>query len=253
MLLKKLIAWTLVSYLLFLLLAILHFASWRDHQREHRNPTPPDFRALTDIPTKKDAFFSYLRPLIAQNNAWLSRRRAEVLDLSNTWQTNGKLSHREHKQLEHLAKAFYVKKIEDTDSALMTLRLRVDQIPEALVLAQAANESAWGTSRFARTANNYFGHWCYKKGCGIVPKKRSTNDKHEVRKFDSVAESVQAYFMNINTHSGYRKLRSLRANLHKQNKPLTAKALIPGLINYSQRGEAYMEELDAMIRVNNLE
>jgi len=102
----------------------------------------------------------------------------------------------------------------------------VDTIPPSLALAQAANESAWGTSRFARQAHNYYGQWCFEKGCGIVPDRRDANKSHEVAAFDSPRESVARYLHNLNSNSAYKSLRDIRSRLKAANKPVTG--IAPG-------------------------
>lgn len=115
---------------------------------------------------------------------------------------------------------------------------------------QAANESAWGTSRFARIGLNFFGQWCYTKGCGMVPKRRNTGAAHEVAAFKSVRAAINSYFKNINTHPAYKDLRAIRENLRLEQKPILATELTHGLMSYSERGEAYIEELNTMISQN---
>jgi len=120
------------------------------------------------------------------------------------------------------------------------------------VLAQSANESAWGTSRFATKGNNFFGQWCFRKGCGLVPESRDTDADHEVRKFHDARESVFAYIDNLNSNAAYRKLRESRAKLRQEKAPITGLALVHGLIHYSQRGMAYVQEIEGLINYNKL-
>lgn len=132
------------------------------------------------------------------------------------------------------------------------LMRRVDVIPTSLVLAQAANESGWGTSRFAREGNNIFGQWCFDEGCGLVPNARGEDASHEVRAFASVDAAVRAYFRNLNTHPSYEDLRTLRASMRMQGLPLNSMVLARGLTRYSERGMDYVKELQDMIRINDL-
>ena len=132
------------------------------------------------------------------------------------------------------------------------LILRVDVIPVSLALAQAANESAWGTSRFALEGNNVFGQWCYKKGCGIVPAERRSGATHEVKSFTSVEQSVQAYILNINSHPSYRYLREVRAVMRERQGKLDPMGLAYGLDRYSERGNNYVDEVRNLIIQNNL-
>jgi Bax protein len=130
------------------------------------------------------------------------------------------------------------------------LKRRIDIIPEMMVLVQAANESGWGTSRFSRQGLNLFGQWCYSKGCGLVPNQRDDDGRHEVAQFDSVNASVKSYMRNINTHGAYLDLRLLREQKRLDNEDILARDLITGLSSYSERGEEYIDELRAMIRIN---
>lgn len=214
---------------------------------------PPNFSEITDIKTRKQAFFDYLTPIIEQKNQTILKNRAILEGMSADWMANQSLSHSQQLHLTRWLKRYKIKDEISTEEQLQELNVRMNIIPPALVLAQAANESAWGTSRFATDGNNYFGQWCFKKGCGIVPSGRSASAKHEVRRFKSPAGSVDAYFRNLNTHRAYKHLRKLRADLHQNNQPITGIALAEGLIRYSERGEEYVKELQTMIRSNQLE
>ncbi|MDQ6968132.1 MAG: glucosaminidase domain-containing protein, partial [Mariprofundaceae bacterium] len=123
-------------------------------------------------------------------------------------------------------------------------------VPVELALVQAANESAWGTSFFARRGNNYFGQWCFQKGCGIIPRRRRANAKHEVKYFNNAVESVHAYMKNINTLDSYAALRKIRRQLRLRHIPIYAEVLTRGLKNYSERGVEYLKILRHMIRSN---
>lgn len=117
-------------------------------------------------------------------------------------------------------------------------------------MIQAANESAWGQSRFAQQGNNLFGQWCFSEGCGLVPSQRGSDADHEVRTFDSINDSVASYLHNLNTSHAYADLRDIRADLRANNQPFDALMLAEGLSQYSTRGEEYVEEIQMMIRSN---
>ncbi|MEY3016873.1 MAG: hypothetical protein RL336_8, partial [Pseudomonadota bacterium] len=142
---------------------------------------------------------------------------------------------------------------EDSPSdQIAVLWRRVDSVPPSLALAQAANESAYGTSRFAVEANNLYGQWCFRPGCGLVPNARLDEANHEVRKFATPVASVRSYMYNLNTNRAYAALRQVRSNLRHQNKTPTGLAMVETLMHYSSRGQDYVNELAAMIRHNKL-
>jgi len=116
------------------------------------------------------------------------------------------------------------------------------QLPYKLVMAVTALETGWGTSRFVKDANNYFGEWTWTKD-GIVPSNRSEGLTHKIRKFDDIESSIMGFYRNINTHPAYKTLRELRDTVEI----VTAEALLPGLLHYSERKEEYLALLQTVI------
>jgi len=215
----------------------------------------PDFSAIEPVPERKRRFFKMLLPMIEWRNQQLRLVREELKDLKASLRSQGELTGEQQKKLDRFQTQFRINSDnhDSTDDILEALLERADIIPVEMALAQAAAESGWGTSRFAVQANNLFGQWCYRKGCGLVPRARNEGATHEVQKFDSVNEAVATYFRNINTNHAYREVRQIRARLREQGKPITGLALVEGLHRYSSRGQAYIEELKELIRYNDLE
>jgi Bax protein len=213
--------------------------------------SPPDFREFEAGAERKQAFFSYFLPLIDERNDELLVLREELKELSDE---RDKLSFFERRQVAELASTYNVEDFSLNDPAVWnTLLRRIDVVPPSLALAQAANESAWGTSRFAREGNNFYGQWCFIEGCGVVPSAREDGANHEVAGFDSAKESVEGYMHNLNYHPAYKLLRSIRAGLREREESITGLEVVAGLESYSERGEAYIEELSSMIRFNSLD
>lgn len=210
----------------------------------------PDFSAIQDVSNKKRAFFNFLVPAIEQENARIEKLRLQVVAINNKLTSKQPLNKTESALIKSLTNKYKVSENLTILEKTKELIKRVDIVPAELVLVQAANESAWGTSRFARIGLNFFGMWCYKKGCGMVPNGRDTGLKHEVAAFESVDHAVQRYLHNINTNHAYRVLRNIRAQLHQQSIPLSAEILATGLLSYSERGTDYILELTEMLRHN---
>lgn len=217
----------------------------------------PDFKAFTDVKEKKAAFFNFMYPAVIAENSRITKERKFLESLVMKLDNDTDVSSKELERATELSTLYKETLIDSGITAdwVNAMLVKVDYIPAPLVLSQGANESAWGTSRFAREANNYFGQWCYTKGCGVVPSKRNEGAAHEVAKFDSSQGALHAYFMNVNRNNAYAELRIIRAKLHSSPEALTpeqeANALANGLIRYSERGEAYVEEIQAMIRHNS--
>ncbi|HSG52480.1 MAG TPA: glucosaminidase domain-containing protein [Rheinheimera sp.] len=210
----------------------------------------PDFNQFTNTTEKKRKFFSYLRPYVQRENARLRSLRQQLIEIQQKKQKKMRISLEEYAFLYSLYDEFRMEVAESDEAVLAELLLRVDVIPETLVLMQAANESAWGTSRFAVEGYNFFGQWCFKEGCGLVPLGRDEGQYHEVAKFDSPLASIKSYFYNLNTFHTYQPLRAIRAKLRAEGKPVRGEALAAGLGSYSERGEEYIAEISGMIRFN---
>jgi Bax protein len=136
--------------------------------------------------------------------------------------------------------------------SIEALLKRVDIIPPSLALAQAAEESGWGTSRFVREGNAVFGQWTYSNTGSLVPSRRDVGKKHRVRTFNSLLDSVRAYAHNLNTHRAYGKLRQLRNSLRLKGEPVEGLLLVDNIKSYSQRGEKYVKDIRNLIKGNNL-
>ncbi len=210
----------------------------------------PDFASIRDVKEKKKQFFAFIKPAILAENESILTLRNEVERLIAQLTLEQPFTEQEHTFVADLSKQYRVSKKFSLLRQLYELQLKVDVIPPALILVQAANESAWGTSRFARIGLNFFGVWCYKKGCGMVPSGRNVGAKHEVAAYSSVKQGVSRYLKNINTNSAYMVFRTIRGQLREQDQPLSPEILATGLIPYSERGTDYVLELTEMIRHN---
>lgn len=210
----------------------------------------PDFGAIYDVREKKKQFFGYLKPYVEAENNELLALRAKLLVIDEKIGLMEPLVEDDHIFLDQLVKAYRVKGVDTPMQKARELLSRVDIVPTSLVLVQAANESAWGTSRFARIGLNFFGLWCYKKGCGMVPGGRVSGGKHEVAAFKSVERSVKRYIYNINSHTPYSVFRTIRGQLRSQGQPLAPEILATGLLPYSERGVDYVTEIIDMLRHN---
>jgi Bax protein len=212
----------------------------------------PDFSNIKNISERKEVFFSYLSEQVRPINIMISKERSLLLKLSK----QSKLSAKDRIMINSIAKKYkeaVPQKDSNTRKLIDNLLIKVDQIPAALVLAQAANESAWGTSRFAKQANNYFGIWCFSKGCGLIPKSRGKDQGHEVRAFSTPQASVNYYMQLLNSSKLYKSFRTIRKDLRSTEKEITATKLTAGLGRYSERGTEYINDLVALIKFNKLD
>ena len=198
----------------------------------------PDFEKITDVKARKKAFFGYLLPEVQRQNS-------EIIELRNRIKDE-RMSDNKMTAL----KKYY--KFKD-DASIEDLLSSIDIVPTSLVLAQAAYESSWGRSRFAKYYHNYFGLWCFKKGCGVVPLRRDKKATHEVAKFASLSKGIAYYIRSINRNSAYETLRKIRKHKRDTQQPITGMGLAEGLENYAEIGYDYVETVQSIIKYNKLE
>ena len=203
---------------------------------------PKDIKTLGDTKKKRELFIKIILPLILnENNKILDDRKKLFKILGKNFNTVG--------ERVWLTRRFKEYKIEDKD--LSKLKMRMDIIPVSIALAQAANESGWGTSRFALEGNALFGQWTWSKK-GISPKNKDPDQSHKILQFQILKASVRAYKNNLNTHNAYKEFREARAKLRQDKKQIVGLDLTKYLSRYSAIGEKYVIILDDIIEKNSL-
>lgn len=209
------------------------------------SPTWKETSNKIPVKKKKEIFFRLLTPLILLSNEEISIERKRLL-----------LEGPDSPWTKKLALKYKVIKTEDapfSKAQFDELTKRVDIIPVSLALAQGAEESGWGTSRFASKGNALFGQWDFS-GNGMIPEQqRKELGNYGLARFDSPLDSVKGYMLNLNTSYAYEKLRTLRQDIRQKNEKVTGWELAKTLDKYSERGEAYIEGLHNMMRYNKLQ
>ena len=203
---------------------------------------PNEIKMIENTKKRKEFFIQIVLPLILKenNNIKIDRKRLfTIINKSNNTKREKKWLNKKYKQYG----------IPNKD--LSVLKIRMDEIPVSLAIAQAAKETGWGTSRFALEGNALFGQWTWS-GEGLKPKDSEKNEGHKVMKFNVLQASVRAYQRNLNTHSSYSDFRKIRAKLRDMGKPLDSLILADGLDKYAETGEKYVDVLRKIIKQNNL-
>jgi len=126
------------------------------------------------------------------------------------------------------------------------LLIAIKPHPPSITIAQAAIESAWGTSRIFTEANNTFGIRPFKQGEPRIAANNKRGDKVVwLRKYATIRESVADYYLVLGRATAYKEFRTLKMKTSDPH------MLVTKLENYSERKTGYVRELSAMIRYNN--
>jgi Bax protein len=214
------------------------------------------------VSQKKEIFYRFILPLIVHANGMVLARRERLFVMKAALEAGNVLPKADLQALRELAILLRIAKDDeaealtsDSDNLAIVLDeaiYKLDIIPAGLALGQAAYESGYGTSRFAVEGNALFGQWTFG-GKGLVPEQQRKNlGDHRIASYDWPFDSVRGYFINLMSHPAYEDFRRLRAKLRAEGKPVSSMVLADGLIKYSERGQAYVDTLKSIMRVNGL-
>ena len=203
---------------------------------------PNEIKKIVNIKKRKELFIQIILPLIIKENNNIKLDRKKLFGILN----KSKNTKAEKIWLKSKFKQYGV-----VNNDLSILKIRMDEIPVSIAIAQAAKETGWGTSRFAREGNALFGQWTWS-GEGIKPSEADNNTTHKVMKFKVLQASVRAYQRNLNTHPSYKDFRSARAELRDEERKLDSLTLSEHLDKYAETGKEYVKVLRQIINQNNL-
>ena len=199
---------------------------------------------------KKIAFIETVLPIIAFENQKISNERKKITEIKRYLQVEKTLIDGDIIYLNQIAKKYLLKsKNKHKIDLIDELLILVDVIPNSIVLAQAVNESGWGTSRFAKEHNALFGQYTYEENEGVIPFQREEGKKHLIKYFSSFNKSVESYFKNINTHYAYKKFRNIRSQINKKDLLINIKLLTQALDVYAE-DELYVDTINSIIDSN---
>jgi len=203
---------------------------------------PNEIKKIENTKKRKDFFIQIILPLVIKENNYIKLDRKKLFSILN----KSKNTKAEKVWLNLKFKQYGV-----VNNDLSTLKIRMDEVPVSMAIAQAAKETGWGTSRFAQEGNALFGQWTWS-GEGIKPSEADDDSTHKIMKFKVLQASVRAYQRNLNTHSSYKDFRVARAELRDDGKKLDSIILSKYLDKYAETGKEYVKALQQIIKQNNL-
>ena len=203
---------------------------------------PYEMKTINSTKIRKKLFIQIVLPIILEENNRIKLNRKKLFSILNK-------NHNSNSEKKWLNKKFKQYGVINKD--VSTLKMRMDEIPVSLAIAQAAKETGWGTSRFALDGNALFGQWTWS-GEGIKPAAANNDSKHKVMKFKILKASVRAYQRNLNTHKSYKQFRMARAELRDNDIELDSLILVNYLDKYAQTGKEYVKIIKQIIKQNVL-
>ena len=208
---------------------------------------PKDLRKVKVSDGRKEAFIGAMLPLVLMANEEILQLRRRIETLADKVDGAELLTAEEINWLTEVATLY------ETDPwDFEELLLRVDAVPVSLTLAQAIEESGWGTSRYARDGNALFGQRTWSGGPSMVARKDGKALEHRAAAFPDLMQSVRSYMHNLNTHPAYKKFRAERERQRDAGQLLDGGTLAGFLGRYAEN-EVYAQNLRRLIRHNDLD
>jgi Bax protein len=209
---------------------------------------PPDLSGIRAVERRKVMFIKTALPLILHVNELIQHDRQRIEALHALSVAGVAIEAEDTAWLKAKAGEYGLDGV-DFDALLR----RVDFVPPSLALAQSAEESGWGTSRFAVEGNALFGQRIWRDSDGIVPHRRAEGERFRVAAFDHLIDGVKSYARNLNSHAAYAAFRAARAAQRRSHGMLDGYELAGALSRYSERGAAYVRSIRTIIRANALD
>ena len=203
---------------------------------------PSEIKKIINTKKRKDFFIQIILPLVIKENNHIRLDRKKLFSILNKSKNT---------RVEKVWLNLKFKEYGVANKDLSTLKIRMDEIPASMTIAQAAKETGWGTSRFAQEGNALFGQWTWD-GEGIKPSEADNGSTHKVMKFKVLQASIRAYQRNLNTHPSYENFRIARAELRDEGKKLDSITLSRYLDKYAETGKEYIKVIHQIIKQNNL-
>ena len=177
---------------------------------------------------RQKVFIKALQPVIESENERITFVRRWIKDFDRGVYSTQPMA---REWLCDVAAAFRLPCPQQLNHQFMQMLLyRVDIVPDAWIIAQAARQSDWGHAWYVSEANNLFNQICYEQGCGVSESDFIDNAYHacdsdelvlpiinekEKRLFSSLHESVRTYLIDVNSLPSFKQLRAQRASCEK--------------------------------------
>lgn len=199
---------------------------------------------------KKKLFTSILLPIVLRANEIVLKERKSM-----------EVAFLQHNivKIKYFAERYKVNKLKEINFYNMSsmqiilikdeLLKKINRIPISMMLSQAAIESGWGSSRFAREGNALFGEWTWKNNSGLKPRD-NLNANFSVKSFKNISESVNSYMLNLNSHPAYKEMRNYRSLILKDGKSLVGSETANYLDKYAETGLKYVVKVTSLIKSN---
>lgn len=181
---------------------------------------PADFAQISDEKRRISLFIKILAPLAFRLNKSILKERKEISDMSADFSARKELTKEQNQRLEELAAKYDVfsrlKGWQRTSYLLRELLLRVDDLPPSFLIAAAALETNWGTSRIVREGNALYKQLSWHTEKGLKPQGETTDDTYRIKTYPDIYSSMEDFALRLNSGVSYAHMREFRRELRNR-------------------------------------
>ena len=189
---------------------------------------------------RKKKFIDMLLPSVLTASYGIKQNHQRLAAIQERKQEKKPISKKDSAFIQKQLKDWKADDIEELLSNKMITR------PNSIMLAQAAIETGWGSSRFFVQANNTFGVWSFNSNESRIRALGTRNGEPiYVRKYDNLSASIIDYYKVI-ARGPYDEYREAR---ERTDNPFV---LVEYLFRYSEMGQEYIDRLKTVMRKSNL-
>lgn len=208
---------------------------------------PVDFNKEKYDEIRPALFYEMMLPVILKANEALLAEREQVLALKKEFDVNKDLTTESMESLKKWIEKYDVKLSDDLDTLFNTLIPRVDGVTPTLLLTMAAEDSGFGTSRYAREYNAVFNQRDWN-GNGAVPdEKQKEGPQYRIKIFPSLYEAVLSQIHYLNTNGYFENYRIARAKYRRTDNLMRGYSVAHLLINFPYRPMKYPDIIKHLI------
>lgn len=208
---------------------------------------PEDFNREKYDEVRPALFYEMMLPVILKANETLAAERERLMRLKREFDDTGDLSAQSMDELREWVKRYDVKPSDDLDTLFNSLIPRVDGVTPTLLLTMAAQDSGFGTSRYAREYNAVFNQRDWD-GRGAVPDEaQKEGPQYRIKVFNSLYDAVISQIHYLNTNGYFENYRIAREKYRRSNNPMRGYSIAHLLINFPYKTFKYPDIIKHLI------
>lgn len=191
---------------------------------------PVDYAQITDEKKRNALFIKILAPLAFKINSEIMQERSDIQKIADDFEKDQDISDEQSRLLEEKALKYDIfsrlKGYQRHKYLISELLNKVDELPPSFLIAAAAMETNWGTSRIVKEGNSLYKQLIWHTDQGLKPEGETEDDTYRIAVFPNLISSMRAFALKLNSSISFVHLRNFRRELRFQDSILTGSTFV---------------------------